>query len=199
MMKGITNFNKAMKPSRISQLILPATLAVAICSCASPNGGPGSPAAQAAARAEAQAFKDATAQAELNQPIKSGEFSLIITPDTEAAAANAIPVHVLSLNAAQVAQYKTMGADNYWKSPSAQAQSKVFGSSGSKSSTTLKVPSRDGADTLLIIAKLPPPTGGGDARIMEVPLKRTVPADPVKKTPQPPIHVRLSSLGLLPN
>lgn len=186
-----------MKLSRIRTFVLPAACLIALASCASPGGGGTTSAA--AAKAEAQAFKDAAAQAELNLPIKANEFSLIITPDTEAAAANAIPVHVLSLNAAQVAQYKTMGADNYWKSPSGQAQTKVFGSSGSKGPSTIKVPSRDGADTLLIIAKLPPPAGGGDARIMEVPLKRSAPADPVKKGPQPPIHVRLSSLGLLPN
>ena len=189
-----------MKTARLSTLILSAGCVLALPSCfTGPGGGAGGAAAAANARAEAQAFEAAAQQAALGAPIKSGEFVLTITPDTEAASANAIPVHVLSLNSAQVAQYKTMGADNYWKSPSGGAQTKVFGSSGSKGPANFKVPSRDGADTLLIIAKLPPTSGGGDARIMEVPLKRSGSGEPGKPSIQPPIHVRLSSLGLLPN
>lgn len=186
---------------KIPHLLVPlfsSACAFSMMACTNGSGGGGA-AAAANARAEAEAFKAAADQAALNAPVKSGEFTITITPDADATSANAIPVHILSLNATQVAQYKTMGADNYWKSPSGSAQSRVFGASGTRGSANFKVPSKDGADTVLIIAKLPPPSGGGDARIMEVPLKRTVPAEPGKPATQPPISVRLGSLGLLPN
>lgn len=186
-----------MKTISVSRLILPTACTLALVACAAKESPATKAAAEATVKAAAEASQQAAAQAALDAPTKSGEFTLTITPDSEAASANAIPVHVLSLNADQVSQYKTMGADNYWKAPSSQAQSRVFGSAGSKGSTTLKVPSRPGADTVVIIAKLPP-SSGGDARILEIPLKREAGTDPLKPT-APRISVRLTSLGLLPN
>lgn len=156
------------------------------------------PVAAALQQASEAAEKDKAAQAAMNAPIASGEFSLTITPDGAASSAFAIPVHILSLRKEEVAQFKTLGADGYWKSPSGSASQRIFGSSGSTSSVTLAIPSRTGADTVLIIAKLPPTSGGGDARIMEVPLVRQAGNDPLRPT-APPISVRLSRIGLLPN
>lgn len=187
-----------MKTSRFITLAVSTACIQLLVSC-----GGESESARAAQAATVKAANDASAaaaaQAALAAPTKSGEFTLTITPDSEAASANAIPVHVLSVSADQVSQYKTMGADNYWKSPSGAAQKRVFGASGTTSSATFSVPSRPGADTIVIIAKLPPSSGAsGDARIMEIPLKRQPGADPLKPE-APRINVRLSSLGLLPN
>lgn len=186
-----------MKTSRVLTLAAASVCAHLLVSC-----GGESETARAAQQATIKAASDASAaqaaQAALDAPIKAGEFTLTITPDSEAASANAIPVHVLSVSSDQVSQYKTMGADNYWKSPNSAAQKRVFGTSGSTGSATFSVPSRPGADTIVIIAKLPPSAGGGDARIMEIPLKRQAGADPLKPT-APKINVRLGSLGILPN
>ncbi|MDB6079292.1 MAG: hypothetical protein JWO82_3039 [Akkermansiaceae bacterium] len=192
-----------MKTSNL--LLLTGVCVLGLSSCAGGGAGPGgqvpimSPAAQAAQEAmTVKAAADANAQAAIGAPIKAGEFSLTIYPDAEAASANAIPVHVLSMKADQVGQYKVMGADNYWKSPGGGAEQRVFGASGSKGPTTMKVPSRDGQDTILIIAKLPNTGGGGDARMMEIPLKRQPGIDP-KMPVANPISVRLGRQGLLPN
>lgn len=156
------------------------------------------PAAAALQKAAETAEKEKAAQAAMAAPITPGEFSLTITPDDNAKSAFAIPVHILSLRKEEVAQYKALGADGYWKSPSGSAAERIFGSSGSKGTVTLGVPSRAGADTILIIAKLPPTAGGGDARMMEVPLVRQAGTDPLRPT-TPAISVRLSRIGLLPN
>lgn len=186
-----------MKTIFVSRPILSSACILALAACAPQESPVAKAAAEATVKAAADASQQAAATAALEAPTKAGEFTLTITPDSAVASANAIPVHVLSLTADQVMQYKTMGADNYWKAPSSQAQSRVFGSSGSKGATTLKVPSKPGANTVVIIAKLPP-SSGGDARILEVPLKRQPGADPLKPT-SPPVSVRLTSLGLLPN
>jgi hypothetical protein len=192
-----------MKTSNL--LLLTGVCVLGLSSCAGGGGGPHaqvpimSPAAQAAQDAmTVKAATDATSQAALNAPIKAGEFSLTIYPDSDAASANAIPVHVLSMKADQVSQYKVMGADNYWKSPSGGAEQRVFGQSGTKSASTMKVPAREGQETVLIIAKLPNSGGGGDARMMEIHLKRQPGIDP-KMPVANPISVRLGRLGLLPN
>jgi hypothetical protein len=187
-----------MKTSRVLTLAVSTAILQLLTSCGGESES--ARAAQAATvKATADASAAAAAQAALTAPVKSGEFTLVITPDSDAAAANAIPVHVLSVSSDQVSQYKTMGADNYWKSPSGAAQKRVFGSSGTTSPATFSVPSRPGADTIVIIAKLPPSSGAsGDARIMEIPLKRQPGSDPMKPV-APKINIRLSSLGLLPN
>ncbi len=181
-----------MTPYRIASFLASFAVAASLSSCGGGKSTTPDPAlaqaAQAAAAAQAMAA-----------PVKAGEFTLTITPDSDAASAHAIPVHVLSVSSGQATQYKVMGADNYWKSPSGGAQSRVFGTSGTGGTATFSVPSKEGADTIIIIAKLPPSAGGaGDARILEIPLKRQPGADPLKPT-APPISVRLGRLGLLPN
>ena len=159
----------------------------------------GNAAAEALAEVQKKAEEAAAKEEVLKAPIRAGEFSLTITPGADAKSAFAIPVHVLSVNKAQVPQYMALGADRYWDSPSGAAKSFIFGTSGSSGPVSMAVPTRSGADTILIIAKLPAAGGGGgDARIMEVPLERQAGADPLKPE-TPPISVRLSRIGVLPN
>lgn len=164
------------------------------------GGGSAAEAAAAAAAEKAKTEAAAAAAAALAAPIKESEFRLTITPDEGARSAFAIPVHVLSLSKDEAARYRTLGADNYWKAPSGSAEPRVFGKEKANGPQTINVPFKDGADTILIIAKLPPAEagGGGDARIMEIPLVRQAGADPLKPVAAP-ISVRLTRIGLLPN
>lgn len=134
------------------------------------------------------------AEAALAAPPKAGEFMLTISPGPDIREAFGIKVHVLSVNQGDVAQYRTMGADNYWRSPSGSAQEAVFGTSGKQQPVSFRVPSRDGADTVLIISKLP---GSSPARILDYKLERQPGTDPMQPL-APSKRVTLSSNGLLP-
>lgn len=152
-------------------------------------GPGGTPAEHEKARLEAAAKAN-------QRGVKLEEFTLVLLMDAGAAAgADAVNIDVISATAAEAARLERIGPVKYrdarQKGPN--TRSLTFRQGGRHE---VAVPTIPAADTVLLWAELPAPQGGGDTRLLAVPLALDR-SDPDKGPQAHPITVRLTANGWL--
>ena len=147
---------------------------------------------QEAEEKEKEAEAKEAAEKAVAAPPRRGEFSIIITPDTQIKNAFAVPVHVFSVSAAGAKSWQSKSSDDYWKSPTPDAKV-IFGtkSGSSQSPFVTKGPFRTGDRHIVIVAKIP-----GLNRPEVIELERQ-PGATIKHPPvAQPINVRITAKGI---